>query len=57
MVTMLLGALLALLSNDLKRVLASSSLSQIGFILIRAGLMTLLEGDNGLAASERSAIW
>ncbi|MCE5342272.1 MAG: sodium:proton antiporter [Eubacteriales bacterium] len=48
--TMLTGAVLALLSNDLKRVLASSSVSQIGFILIGVGLMTLLAEENGLAA-------
>jgi len=49
-ITMLIGALLALLSNNLKRVLASSSLSQIGFILLGAGLCALLGEENGLAA-------
>lgn len=49
-VTMLVGALLALLSNNLKRVLASSSLSQIGFILLGIGLCNLLGEENGLAA-------
>ena len=49
-VTMLIGALLALLSNNLKRVLASSSLSQIGFILLGIGLCSLLGEENGLAA-------
>ncbi|NLI20662.1 MAG: NADH dehydrogenase [Clostridiales bacterium] len=48
-VTMLTGALLALLSNDLKRVLASSSLSQIGMILMGAGLCALLGEENGTA--------
>ncbi len=49
-VTMAVGALLALLSNDLKRVLACSSMSQIGFILIGVGLTTLLAGESGPAA-------
>ncbi|MEG1882102.1 MAG: proton-conducting transporter membrane subunit [Clostridia bacterium] len=40
-VTMLLGALLALVSNDLKRTLACSSLSQIGFILVACALIGL----------------
>lgn len=40
-VTMLLGALLALTAVDLKRVLACSSLSQIGFILVAASLLAL----------------
>jgi formate hydrogenlyase subunit 3/multisubunit Na+/H+ antiporter MnhD subunit len=40
-VTMVLGALLALVTNDLKRALACSSLSQIGFILISAALVGL----------------
>ncbi len=48
--TMLLGALLALLSNNVKRILACSSLSQIGMILLGAGLCVLLEAENGLAA-------
>lgn len=38
-VTMVLGALLALLSTDLKRTLACSSLSQIGFILVAASIL------------------
>ncbi len=38
-VTMLLGALMALTATDLKRVLACSSLSQIGFILVAAALL------------------
>ncbi len=40
-VTMLLGALLALTAVDLKRVLACSSLSQIGFILVAAAMLAL----------------
>jgi hydrogenase-4 component B len=38
-VTMLLGAILALLSDDLKRTLACSSLSQIGFIMVAVSLI------------------
>lgn len=49
-VTMLLGALLALFSIDLKRTLACSSVSQIGFILVGIGMMGLLGEENALAA-------
>ena len=49
-VTMLLGALLALCSVDLKRTLACSSMSQIGFILVGIGMMGLLGHENALAA-------
>lgn len=49
-VTMLYGALLALLSVDLKRTLACSSMSQIGFILIGIGMLCLLGEENALAA-------
>lgn len=49
-VTMLLGAVLALLSVDLKRALACSSVSQIGFILLGVGMMSLLGDENALAA-------
>ncbi|MBE5815855.1 MAG: NADH dehydrogenase [Clostridiales bacterium] len=48
-VTMLLGAVLAIFSLNLKRTLACSSLSQIGFIMIGAGLCNLLGEENGLA--------
>ncbi len=41
-VTMFLGALLALFSVDLKRTLACSSMSQIGFILTGIGMTALL---------------
>ena len=41
-VTMLLGAVLALFSVNLKRTLACSSMSQIGFILTGTGMMILL---------------
>ncbi|MBR5047994.1 MAG: sodium:proton antiporter, partial [Eubacterium sp.] len=49
-ITMFLGALLAIFSVDLKRVLACSSMSQIGFILIGAGMISLL-GDEAALAS------
>lgn len=49
-VTMFLGALLALFSVDLKRTLACSSVSQIGFILVGIGCMGLLGGENTLPA-------
>ena len=49
-VTMLLGAVLALFSIDLKRTLACSSMSQIGFILTGIGMMGLLGEENALAA-------
>ena len=49
-VTMLLGALLALFSIDLKRTLACSSVSQIGFILTGIGTMGILGAENALAA-------
>lgn len=49
--TMLSGAALALISIDLKRVLACSSLSQIGFILVGVGMQGLLGEENLLAAN------
>lgn len=49
-VTMVLGAVLALFSIDLKRTLACSSMSQIGFILVGIGMMGLLGHENALAA-------
>lgn len=47
--TMVIGALLALLSIDLKRTLACSSVSQIGFILVGVGISGLLGEENALA--------
>ena len=49
-VTMFLGALLALLSTDLKRTLACSSMSQIGFITVGLSMMVLLGEEGSLAA-------
>ena len=48
-VTMLLGAVLAVFSIDLKRTLACSSMSQIGFILVGIGMQGLLGDHNALA--------
>ncbi len=47
--TMFLGALLAVFSVDLKRTLACSSMSQIGFILIGVGMQRMLGAENALA--------
>ena len=47
--TMVIGALLALFSIDLKRTLASSSVSQIGFILVGVGMSGLLGSHNAMA--------
>ncbi|MBQ8161363.1 MAG: NADH dehydrogenase [Clostridia bacterium] len=49
-ITMLLGALLALFSVDLKRTLASSSVSQIGFITVGLATTVLLGEEGSLAA-------
>ncbi len=43
--TMVVGAVLALFSVDLKRTLACSSVSQIGFILVGVGMSCLLSFD------------
>lgn len=48
-VTMFGGALLAVFSVDLKRTLACSSMSQIGFILVGIGMQGLLGEENALA--------
>ena len=48
-VTMFLGAALALFSVDFKRTLACSSVSQIGFILVGVGMIGLLGEENLLA--------
>ena len=44
--TMVVGAVLALFSVDLKRTLACSSVSQIGFILVGVGMSGLLAEEN-----------
>lgn len=48
-ITMFLGALLALFSVNLKRTLACSSVSQIGFILVGISMISLLGEHNALA--------
>ena len=47
--TMFIGALLAMFSVDLKRTLACSSMSQIGFILVGVGMQGLLGHHGALA--------
>lgn len=47
--TMFGGALLAVFSIDLKRTLACSSMSQIGFIMVGVGMQCLLGHHNALA--------
>lgn len=47
--TMLTGAVLAVFSVDLKRTLACSSVSQIGFILVGVGMQCLLGERNEIA--------
>jgi len=49
--TMFLGALLALFSTDLKRTLACSSMSHIGFMLFGVATCSLLGEESLLAAS------
>ena len=48
--TMFVGALLAVFALDLKRTLACSSVSQIGFITVGVGMCDLLFGEHALAA-------
>ena len=48
-ITMFLGAMLALFSINFKRTLACSSVSQIGFILVGVGMLVLLGEENTLA--------
>ncbi|MFH0847076.1 MAG: complex I subunit 5 family protein [Chloroflexota bacterium] len=52
-ITMLTGVVLAVIQRDIKRTLAYSSVSQMGFILLGAGCLLYLgeEGGTGLAAS------
>lgn len=45
-ITMLLGAVLGVLSIDIKRLLACSSVSQIGFITIGIAIVTISGGSN-----------
>ena len=50
-ITMFIGAVLALFSVDLKRTLACSSMSQIGFITVGLSVMVLMGQEGGMAAS------
>ena len=50
-ITMVLGAVLAVFSVNLKRTLACSSLSQIGFITVGVSMICLLGEHNSLAAN------
>lgn len=45
LVTMLIGALSALFSVDIKRILACSSVSQIGFITLGIGMVSITGGE------------
>lgn len=49
-ITMVTGAILAVFSVNLKRTLACSSMSQIGFVTIAIGMQGLLGSHNALAA-------
>lgn len=49
LITMVLGGILALFSVDLKRTLACSSVSQIGFILMGVAMQGYLQDENALA--------
>ena len=49
MITMLTGAVLALFSVNMKRILACSSVSQIGFITTGIGFLCLLGEENEMA--------
>ncbi len=51
MITLLIGAVRALFETGMKYILAFSSLSQIGFIMVGVGLMALLGTENTLAAN------
>lgn len=48
-ITMVLGAMMAVFSVNLKRTLACSSVSQIGFILVGVGMQCFLGEENALA--------
>ena len=49
-ITMFLGAFLALLSGNLKKTLACSSVSQIGFITTGIGIACLTAGESAMAS-------
>lgn len=49
-ITMLLGGFFGILSVDLKKTIAYSSVSQIGFLLLGIAMMGLLQKENAMAA-------
>ena len=51
LITMLLGAVLALFSTNLKRILACSSMSQIGYITVGVAMAVLLGEEGHVPAS------
>ncbi len=56
-ITMLLGAVLAVFSNNLKRTLACSSMSQIGFVTVGLAMVIFLGHHNAWLFVERSCTW
>jgi len=48
-ITMFLGGFLAIFQRNIKRILAYSSMSQMGYILVAIGLMGILKGHKTLA--------
>jgi len=51
LITMALGVVFALLQSDIKKLLAYSSVSQIGYIFLGLGLMMILGDKGGVALS------
>lgn len=50
-ITMVLGGIIALTSNEMKKTLAGSSMSQIGFITVGLSMCALLGEENALAVN------
>ena len=55
LITLFLGALMAICSNNLKKILACSSMSQIGFVTVGIALSAALGAEGDLAAA--GAVW
>lgn len=55
-VTMVLGAFMALVQSDLKRLLAYSGISQMGYVLMAVGLGTLAGSTFGILGIEATGI-
>lgn len=51
LITMGLGVVFALLQSDIKKLLAYSSVSQIGYVFLGLGLMMILQDKGGVALS------